>query len=280
MWYWLARFESLLFYLPFLIYASVRHIPYSTKCCNCGRWLWCWEHCWRGLCDKCVREEAKSKPRRLYEDIYDKVVPSTHGSLCEHINKAAAKRVGFGKVLEVGCGRGYLLSRLQSEHRELYGTDIGLAAIKLAEANTVGASLCAADARSLPFKSDSFDWLTCIGVLEHVEGDEATFECFRVLKPGGKAIFAVPNDKGAGDERAAEHFHSFTFASLPKYLQQAGFEVLSARKMGLKVPLLTYAFQVLSLATNKSLPFAHPLDISLPEFLASHLLIECRKPPI
>lgn len=221
-----------------------------------------------------------SNAQRFYEDVYDKVVPSAHSSLCEHLYGATAKRVGFGKVLDVGCGRGYLFPRLHSPYRELYAMDISPAAVKIAKANAVEASFCAADARNIPFKSDSFDWLTGIGVLEHIEGDEAIKECFRVLKPGGKAIFALPNEKGAGEERAAEHFHCFTFASSLKYVQKAGFEVISARKMGLRIPIVTYAFQMLSLATNKKLPLANPLDITVPEFLAAHLFIECRKPPI
>lgn len=279
MWYWLTRFESLLFYFPFLLYAFLRRIPYSTRCRNCGRLLFQWELCRFGLCEKCAGEETKSKSQRFYEDVYSGVVAGNVSSLCEHLYRAVEKRVGFGKILEVGCGSGWLLSRLQSPYRELYGMDISGAAAKIAKVYATEASVCLANGRNLPFKSDSFDWLTCIEVLEHIEGDEAITECFRVLKPGGKALFSVPNRKGPGG-RITGHVRFFTFASSLKYVQQAGFEVISARKMGLYIPILTYAFKVLSLATNKNIPLNHPLGISVPEPLAITFFIECRKPPI
>lgn len=280
MWYWVTRFESLLFYFPFLIYASLRDIPYSTRCRNCGRWLWCWEHCRYGLCEKCAEEETKSKTRGFYEDIYSGVVANNVSSMCEHLYGAVAKKVGFGKVLEVGCGNGYLLSRLQSSYRELYGMDISGAAAKIATVHATEASTCAADARRLPFKSDCFDYLVCLEVLEHIEGDEAVNECLRVLKPGGKALFTVPNCKGPGDGKAVGHIRSFTFASSLEYVRQAGFEITLARKMGLYIPILTYALKMLSLAINKNIPLNHPLGISVPEPLAIAFFIECRKPPI
>lgn len=50
-----------------------------------------------------------------------------------------------------------------------------------------------ADATDIPFPTASFDAIICIHVLEHiVEDQKAMAEFFRVLKPGGQAIVAVP----------------------------------------------------------------------------------------
>lgn len=50
-----------------------------------------------------------------------------------------------------------------------------------------------ADVTAVPFPADSFDALICIHVLEHVVDDQkAMAEFFRVLRPGGQAIIAVP----------------------------------------------------------------------------------------
>jgi len=279
MWYWLGKFESLLFYIPFLTYASLRRIPYSTRCRSCGKWLWRWENCRFGLCEKCAEEIGKSKSEGFYEDMYSGVIASDVSSLHEHLYRAVEKKVGFGKLLEVGCGSGYLLSRVQTPERDLYGMDISNAAAKTAKVHATEASICAADARMLPFKSDSFDWLICLEVLEHIEGDEAIKECLRVLKPGGKALFSVPNVKGVGG-RIAGHVRYFSFTSSLEYFRQAGFQITSARKMGLYIPIFTYACEMLSLATNKNIPLNHPLGISVPESLAITFFVECRKPSI
>ena len=53
-----------------------------------------------------------------------------------------------------------------------------------------------ADICDLPFKDDSYDFIICNHVLEHIPDDtRAMKELFRVLAPGGTAILQVPYDK-------------------------------------------------------------------------------------
>ncbi|MDX2157809.1 MAG: methyltransferase domain-containing protein [Hyphomicrobiaceae bacterium] len=55
------------------------------------------------------------------------------------------------------------------------------------------AGLVVCDLQALPFSGDSFDWVVCNHVLEHVPDDRlAMREIRRVLKPGGRAILQVP----------------------------------------------------------------------------------------
>jgi SAM-dependent methyltransferase len=52
-----------------------------------------------------------------------------------------------------------------------------------------------ADICDLPFADNSFDWILCNHVLEHIPNDtKAMQELFRVLKPAGKALLQVPLD--------------------------------------------------------------------------------------
>ena len=52
-----------------------------------------------------------------------------------------------------------------------------------------------ADICALPFDDNSFDWILCNHVLEHIPSDtKAMKELYRVLKPGGKALLQVPLD--------------------------------------------------------------------------------------
>ncbi|GAB2768102.1 class I SAM-dependent methyltransferase [Actinomadura fibrosa] len=52
-----------------------------------------------------------------------------------------------------------------------------------------------ADICDLPFEDNSFDFILCNHVLEHIPDDEkAMQELFRILTPGGTAILQIPQD--------------------------------------------------------------------------------------
>lgn len=52
-----------------------------------------------------------------------------------------------------------------------------------------------ADICDLPFENDSFDFILCNHVLEHIPDDEkAMKELYRILSPGGTAILQIPQD--------------------------------------------------------------------------------------
>ena len=52
-----------------------------------------------------------------------------------------------------------------------------------------------ADICQLPFNSNSFDFILCNHVLEHINDDlKAMHELFRVMKPGGMGVFQIPLD--------------------------------------------------------------------------------------
>jgi SAM-dependent methyltransferase len=78
----------------------------------------------------------------------------------------------FDSVLDVGCGEGSLLGFLDRRYRcpRLAGLDLAGPAIKRARQTVPAAHFTLGDLDSLP-KQDSFDLVTCIDVLEHVDDD-------------------------------------------------------------------------------------------------------------
>jgi SAM-dependent methyltransferase len=283
MWYYLRKFEEILFYPLYLIFASLTGMPRSIRCRKCGRWLFSWRLSFAGLCENCVEQVVVSHPASVYEFVYQRqehiIDFALSGGLVRYVYKPVAKKVGWGRVLDVGCGRGTLLAWLKSEKRKLYGFDISPTAVRIAKRINKGANCFVADARDMPFKSNTFDYTICTEVLEHIEGDEAIKECYRVLKPNGSALFSVPNEERFGGGRGG-HVHSFTSKSFVCFAEQAGFEIVSVCSWGLYIPFLAPFLRGIELAFKRKLPFAGTLSIKVPEFLATNFIIECRKPPM
>jgi len=115
-----------------------------------------------------------------------------------------ALRLGhFGRVLEVGCGRGIALpvldERLSPER--LVGLDIDEALLREADRNCaragVRAELVHGDLRALPFDDASFDLVIDFGTCYHVSGGrrgslQALLEINRVLRRGGAFVHETP----------------------------------------------------------------------------------------
>ena len=98
------------------------------------------------------------------------------------------------RVLDVGCGHGWLLRVLaeQCEGR-LVGVDRDVARLRKARTET-GRAVVAGDALRLPFPDRAFDKAVLSEVLEHLPDDRgALLEVRRVLKPGGVVAITVPN---------------------------------------------------------------------------------------
>lgn len=277
MWYWLVKLERMVFALPFVVYYPLRGIPFSLRCKTCGKWL-LEQQCLRpGLCRNCHKEMIFSQHPQFWNTVYT-AGRGKETRFASEYSREVAKRVRDGRILDVGCGRGDILSRVQSEHRELFGFDISLEGIEQAKERVNGGNFCLGNAGNIPFKSDTFDCLICSEVLEHIPSDEPMRELYRVLKPNGIAIITVPNGRGpAGD--IPTHIRLFSFNSFMDYVTAAGFKIISTPKLGLHVLFLHGTMRILSQIVGRPLPFASPFGIRVPEFLALHFLIECRKPP-
>jgi SAM-dependent methyltransferase len=105
---------------------------------------------------------------------------------------------GFPRALEIGAGTGYFSLNLKQAGLidELVCTDISPGMVSALNANAArlglsGVSGTRADAESLPFADTSFDLVLGHAVLHHLPDlDRAFSEFRRVLKPGGRILFA------------------------------------------------------------------------------------------
>lgn len=106
-----------------------------------------------------------------------------------------------GKTLEIAAGTGLVSEVLQEKIQELYFTDISLPASNiLKEKVGKNAKVVLADFFHLPFISESFDTLVCVGGYRYVppEGKLAFWnEVKRVLQPEGRFFIAQFYPRGA-----------------------------------------------------------------------------------
>ena len=99
-------------------------------------------------------------------------------------------------VLDLGCGAGTYVRTLAGLGHMTIGVDYTFQSLRRGVAADPGGEgrYLAADGAALPFRSDSFDLITCIGVLQAVSHPQTLVaQIARVLRPGGILIVEVLN---------------------------------------------------------------------------------------
>lgn len=130
--------------------------------------------------------------QRAYDDIYDdagiRLLDSFYLWLLSLLNPQPGRR-----LLDVSCGQGALVGFARQAGIAAYGLDFSRAAIRRARA-AIGACFVVGDGTRLPCPDQSFDYVTCIGSLEHFADPLAGMrEISRTLRPDGAACILLPN---------------------------------------------------------------------------------------
>src|SRR4029078_12988370 len=133
--------------------------------------------------------------RRFYDEVYHR-----HGSELSRVPghlRRLARRLGpwqGQKVLDIACGQGEWLRCVSALRALSAGGDISAVALDACREYLPRAELFCAAAEQLPLDNQQFDFVSCLGALEHFPDPRAALlEMARVAKPGALFLLLVPN---------------------------------------------------------------------------------------
>ena len=100
------------------------------------------------------------------------------------------------KILDLGCGIGYLLSLFNPSEGQLYGMDMSWESALTAKKQVHG-FIIRGDGQELPFKEGTFDRVIFADVIEHIPDDNASIkEIVRVSRTNTKIVISTPALEG------------------------------------------------------------------------------------
>lgn len=161
-----------------------------------------------------------------------------------------------GTLLDIGCADGTTTYQIKKKFPKLKitGLDYYKETIDFAKKTKPQIRFVHADAHKLPFGSETFDIVTAIEVLEHLEKPKKVFsEIRRVLKPGGTFIIVQDTDsllfrivwwfwtKSKGAVWNNSHINCVPPERLINNLKKEGFKISKIKYTNLKMEVLIKA---------------------------------------
>jgi len=147
-----------------------------------------------------------------------RIIASLVEKICQTLNKPNPK------ILDVGCGTGANLKML-ANYGNAEGVDISSQAVDFCRRRGLDSVKLGA-IEHLPYDDSSFDLVTALDVIEHLDDDVAGLrEIRRVLRRDGRVLLFVPAFMflwGVQDD-VSNHRRRYTLPSLLKAVEAAGF---------------------------------------------------------
>jgi len=131
------------------------------------------------------------------------------------------------EILDVGCGPGGT-STAFLQFGNVTGTDFSSLALKFAK-NKGLTNVVRSSSTSIPFRSEKFDIITVLDVIEHVQDDKSVLkEIWRLLKPNGLIVVTVPAFQFLWSQHdvASSHVRRYNKATITKVLKDSQFKII------------------------------------------------------
>lgn len=178
------------------------------------------------------------------------------------------------KILDIGCGTGANFKILE-KFGKVTGVDSSKEALKFCHKRGFN-NVRLGKAERLDFKNESFDLISALDVLEHLEDDQkALREFYRVLKKGGQVLITVPAYRFLWSEHdeALHHRRRYMASDLHRRLNNAGFSVLKrSYVVSFSFPAI-FAYKLFRGLFPKSLDSPKTSYIILPKAINNFLIL-------
>src|SRR5215471_17114553 len=115
-----------------------------------------------------------------------------------HLLIEAARLTSESRALEVGCGPGHIAKMMADTGAKVTGVDLASDMVQVASGRYPNIEFKEANAEHLPFDADTFDAVLINFAIHHfARPEQACADIRRVLKPGGRFVFAGPIEQCA-----------------------------------------------------------------------------------
>jgi ubiquinone/menaquinone biosynthesis C-methylase UbiE len=129
--------------------------------------------------------EVHSKMADSYDRLEPHFRPENQAKVRRHLEEVRNRCAGE-RLLDLGCGTGFLLRLARDLFQQLDGVDVTQAMLDRVDLSSGNIRLHNSPAERVPFADNTFDAVTAYSFLHHTEDVHKVLrEAFRVLKPGG-----------------------------------------------------------------------------------------------
>jgi ubiquinone/menaquinone biosynthesis C-methylase UbiE len=187
--------------------------------------------------------------REVFDEIAESWYGVRHWPLLKEELEELARRWQGGRLLNVGCAHGSDFLPF-SQGFKLWGLDFSPGMLRQAVRYSIKSKLYVnlvnADAVSLPFSDNSFDWALSVAAYHHIRGvrerERAFVELNRVLRPQGEAFLTVWNHGQPRfwfkskeqqvpwrlrERTVNRYYHLFSYGELRNLLIKAGWKIIN-----------------------------------------------------
>ncbi|HET6767043.1 MAG TPA: class I SAM-dependent methyltransferase [Chitinophagaceae bacterium] len=204
-----------------------------VKCGNCGFVF--------------MKKIPTSTELENYYSVYayenEKEIPGPTRLSLENLLDSFEKYRQNNRILDVGCGEGWILELAMKRGWETYGTEFSSRAIEICEKK--GIKMYTGILNPANMKEKDFDIIVSSETIEHINNPrEELANIYQLLRKGGLFYITTPNfnsylrrmmkDKYA-IIKYPEHLSYYTTATLNKVLKQTGFSKVKLLTTGISV---------------------------------------------